>query len=163
MSHGNHSLRFRVALGIAALLSSPALHAAQNPAWDALKQLAPGQQIRVIMNDSRSYKGGFESVTDDVIVIHTKGGDRTLERQSVKLVSSRQAGHRGRHALIGAAVGAGAGLGMGTAIDADCSPQAIFCTGNRGKAILTPAFGLIGAGIGALLPAGSWQELYRAN
>jgi len=28
---------------------------------------------------------------------------------------------------------------------------------------LTPAFALLGAGIGALLPAGGWREIYRAR
>ena len=113
--------------------------------------------------DSKSHKGEFQSITDDVIVIHAKGGDQTLPRQSVKLVSSRRPGHRGRHALIGAVIGAGAGLGIGAAVDADCSPQSFVCTGNKGKAIAAPLLGLVGAGIGALLPTGGWQELYRAN
>jgi len=145
------------------LLNSPALNAAQNSAWDTLKQLTPGQQIRVIMNDSKSYRGEFQSVTEEAIVIHTKEGDQTLARQNVKLVSSRRPGHRGRHALIGAAIGGGVGLGIGAAVDADCSPQSFVCTGNKGKAIATPVLGLLGAGIGALLPAGSWRQLYRAN
>jgi len=42
--------------------------------------------------------------------------------------------------------------------DNDCSSQSNACTGNKGKAIPTPVFGLIGAGMGALLPASGWQE-----
>ncbi len=163
MSPRNRSFRFSLALVFFGLLTSSSLCAGQNPAWDILKQLAPGQQIRVVLNDSKSYKGEFQSITDDVIVLHAKGGDQTLARQSVKSVSSRRPGHRGRHALIGAAIGAGAGLGFGAAVDADCSPQSVICTGNKGKAIGTPVLGLLGAGIGALLPTGGWQELYRAN
>ena len=96
----------------------------------------------------------FQSVTDDAVIIRTNGADQTVSRSSVERVSSRHPGHRGRHVLIGAGIGAGAGLGTGAAIDNNCTRQSIVCTGNKGKAILTPVFGLIGAGIGALLPAG---------
>src|SRR6266849_2454449 len=42
--------------------------------------------------------------------------------------------------------------------DNDCSSHSNACTGNKGNAIPTPVFGLIGAGMGALLPASGWQE-----
>jgi hypothetical protein len=153
----------RVVLPLLGLLVSSSLCGAQNPAWNNLKQLSPGQQVRVVVNSKKSFKGQFQSTTDDAIIIRSNGADQTLSRSSVQKVSSRRAGHRGRHALIGAAIGAGAGLGTGAAIDNDCSPNSIVCTGNKGKAILTPVFGLLGAGIGALLPAGGWQEVYRAD
>lgn len=142
------------------LINSP-LCGAENPEWNNLKQLSPGQQVRVQLNDSKFSKGRFQSVSDDAIIVRAKGADKTFHRSDVQLVSLRRSGHRVRHALIGAAIGAGAGLGTGAAIDNDCTRQSIVCTGNKGKAILTPAFAVIGAGIGALLPAGSWQELYR--
>jgi len=152
----------RLVLPLFSLLVSSSLCGAQNPAWNNLKQLSPGQQVRVVVN-SKSFKGQFQSATDDAIIIRSGGADQTLSRSSVQKVSSHRAGHRGRHALIGAAIGAGAGLGTGAAIDSDCSRTSIICTGNKGKAILTPVFGLLGAGIGALLPAGGWQEVYRAD
>jgi hypothetical protein len=148
--------------------SSPCLPVArlcgsENPAWNNLKQLSPGQQVRVVLDSNKSFKGQFQSVTDDAIIIHANGVSQTLSRSSVQKVSSHRSGHRGRHALIGAAIGAGAGLGTGAAIDSDCSRQSIVCTGNKGKAILTPVFGLIGASIGAILPASGWQEVYRSK
>ncbi len=153
----------RMVLPFVGLLVSSSLCGAQNPEWNNLTQLTPGPQVRVVVNNNKSFKGQFQSTTDDAIIIRSKGTDQTLSRSSVQLVSSRRAGHRGRHAVIGAAIGAGAGLGIGAAIDNDCSPNSIVCTGNKGKAILTPVFGLLGAGIGALLPAGGWQEVYRSN
>lgn len=162
MSLRNRPLSFTMALALLGLVTSPSLHA-QNPAWDSLKQVTNGQMIRVVLNDTKSYKGEFRSVSDEAIVIHSRGADQSVPRQSVKQVYSKRPGHRGRHALIGAAIGAGAGLGTGAAIDADCSPQSIVCTGNYGKAIVTPVFGLLGAAIGAALPTGGWQEIYRSN
>src|SRR6266478_8396819 len=97
------------------------------------------------------------------ILLRVAGEDRSIARETVRRVSLETNSHRGKHALIGAAIGAGGGLGAGIAIDNDCSPNAIVCTGNQGKAILTPAFALLGAGIGALLPAGGWREIYRAR
>jgi hypothetical protein len=158
-----HTFCPRVVLTLFGLLLSSSVSGAQNPAWNNLKQLGPGQQVRVVVNSKKAFKGQFQSSTDDAIIIRFSGADQTLSRSSVKKVSSRRAGHRGRHVLIGAAVGAGVGLGIGAAIDNDCSSNSIVCTGNKGKAILTPVFGLVGAGIGALLPAGGWQEVYRAD
>ena len=142
------------------LIASP-LCGAENPEWNNLKQLSPGQQVRVQLNDGKFSKGDLQSVSDDAIVIRAKSADQTFQRSGVKKVSTRRSSHRARHALIGAAIGAGVGLGTGAAIDNDCTPQDFICTGNKGKAILTPVFGLIGAGIGALIPAGGWHEIYR--
>jgi hypothetical protein len=50
----------------------------------------------------------------------------------------------------------------GIAVD-HCTPTVIVFTDNKGKAILTPGFALLGAGIGALLPAGGWREVYRSR
>jgi hypothetical protein len=154
---------FRLGLLLLISLISSLLHGAENPNWANLKQLASGQQVRVMVNSKKSLKGQFQSVSDDAIVIHTNGVEQTLSRSNVQEVSLHRPGHRGRHALIGAAIGAGAGLGIGAAIDNDCNSQSIVCTGNKGKAILAPAFGLIGAGIGSILPTGSWLEVYRSN
>jgi hypothetical protein len=157
------AFRLRMALPLLGLLICCSLRAAENPAWNNLKQLIPGQQIRVVLTSNKTAKGQFRSSTDDAITIWSKGAEQTLSRTDVLQVSSRRTGHRGRHVLIGAAIGAGAGLGTGAAIDNDCSPNSIICTGNKGKAILTPVFGLLGAAIGALLPTGGWQEIYRSK
>jgi hypothetical protein len=127
--------------------------------WGNLKQLAPGQETKVVLNDATSYQGKLQSVSDDVLVIHTGNGNQTFTRQSVARVSIKRRGHRGRNALIGAALGAGAGLGVGAAID-HCGSKPAPCFGNKGKAIATPLFALIGAGIGALISRGGWQEVY---
>lgn len=152
----------KVALSVLAILFIPSLVAAQNSAWDSLKQLARGDRIRVVQKDSKSFTGEFQSCTDEAIILHAKSADQTILRQNLQSVSIRRAGHRGRNALIGGAIGAGVGIGAGVAIDR-CSPNDIICTGNKGKAILTPVFGLLGALVGAVIPAGSWQQIYRAG
>jgi hypothetical protein len=146
-----------------ALTADPLVGAVEKSDWGSLKQIAAGQTIKVTVNHGASSQGDFQSATEDALVLRVAGGDRSIARETVRRVSLKTNSHRGKHALIGAAIGAGGGLGAGIAIDNDCSPNAIVCTGNNGKAILTPALALLGAGIGALLPAGGWREIYRAQ
>jgi hypothetical protein len=155
--------RVALLLPLLSLAAGPSLQAAEKSDWDNLKQVALGQTIKVIATDGKSSPSDLQSVSDDALVLRLAGGDRSFPRDTVQRVSIKRNGHRGRHALIGAAIGAGAGLGAGIAIDNDCSPTSIVCTGNKGKAVLTPAFALLGAGIGALLPAGGWREFYRSR
>lgn len=131
--------------------------------WNVVQQLTSGQEVKAVLKAGGSRRGSFESADNSGIVIRSRKGEQTLSRDQVARVLVKGKGHRGRHALVGAAIGAGAGLGAGAAIDNDCSKTSFFCTGNKGKAILTPVFGLIGAGIGALLPSGGWREVYRSR
>ena len=154
---------FELALLLSWLIAGQSLRAADKTDWNSLKQLGPGQEVQIVLNDAKSYTGEFRSVKEEAIVIQLKAGEETFSRQTVHRVSARRRSRRGRNALIGGAIGAGAGLGIGAAIDAQCGPQSIVCTGNKGKAIGTPLFGLLGAGIGALIPTGGWQEIYRSR
>ena len=133
---------------------------AQSGDWATVQALAPGESIKVALQDGGSIRGKFQSASDTGLIIAAGAGQKTLSRDNIRSVSVKHNGHRGRHALIGAAIGAGAGLGMGVAVDNDCTKTSFVCTGNRGKAILTPVFALIGAGIGAVLPAGGWRKVY---
>jgi hypothetical protein len=46
--------------GLAASVPLPAADApARTSNWDDLKNLAPGQEIRVVLNDAKSYRGKF--------------------------------------------------------------------------------------------------------
>jgi len=148
-----------------ALTADPLVGAVEKSDWGSLRQIAPGQTIKVAIKHGASPQGEFQSATEDALVLRVAGEDRTIARDTVQRVAIKTDSHRGKHALIGAAIGAGGGLGAGIAVDnaASCTPNTIFCTGNQGKLIATPAFALIGAGIGALLPAGGWREIYRTR
>jgi hypothetical protein len=148
------------------LLLVPGLSLAQSSQnnWDNLKQLAPGEQIRIVLNDAKSYSGQFQSVSDDGIVLRLGKDTQTFERQTVLRVSTRGNSHRGRNALIGLAVGAGAGvivavaspeLGQGKCAQGSCI--------NATSAMLAGFVGAaVGAGLGAVLPTGGWHDVYRA-
>ena len=139
--------------------------------WDNLKSLTPGQEVHVVTNNVKSYQGEFESLSDGGITLRQATGEQTLARKDILRVS-RKIGqnHRGRNALIGMVVGAGAGLVVGLTpymIQRNCTEGPAFNCGyppnpHRAEA-LTPAGGLAGAAIGAVLPTGGWHDVYRAH
>jgi hypothetical protein len=137
------------------------LLSAQSSDWEGVKRLSSGRQVKIVLGNGTSYKGHVRSVDENSLALES---GRIAVKQEIKRVLIKTGGHRGKHALIGGAIGAAAGLGVGAGIDSGCNRSSFtICTGNLGKAVLTPAFGLIGLGIGALLPAGGWQEIYRCN
>ncbi len=145
----------------------------RSSSWDNLKSLTPGQEIRVVMNNAKSYQGEFESLTDGGITLRLAAGEQTLARNDILRVSSKGQKHRARNALIGAAVGAGAGLVIGLAANhviwshTNCTEGPAFGCGYPPNPhwgiILTPVGGLAGAIIGGLVPTGGWHDVYRAH
>ena len=145
----------------------------QLSSWDNLKSLTPGQEIRVVMNNVKSYQGEFESFSDDGITLRQAAGEQTLPRKDILRVSWKGRNHQSRNALIGAVVGAGAGLGIGLYANyviwkqVNCTEGPLFfCAGPPNPhwgLILTPVGGLVGSIIGAAAPTGGWHDLYRAH
>jgi len=142
----------------------------RSSSWDNLKSLTPGQEIRVVMNNVKSYQGEFESLSDEGITLRQAAGEQTLARKDVLRVSRKGQGHRSRNTVIGTAVGAGVGLGLGVAHylrPRNCTLGPLFnCEGPSNldlAKILTPVGGLTGAAIGAVVPTGGWHDVYRAR
>jgi hypothetical protein len=128
--------------------------------WGNLKQVVPGQQIRIVLNDAKSYTGQFQSASDEGLVVSTGGTDQTFERQNVLRVSTKGASHRGRNALIGAGIGGGFGAAVGGASD---PKQEVLPGGAVAAAALGVVFGATGAVVGAVIPTGRWHDVYRAR
>jgi hypothetical protein len=150
------------AFGATMRLPLRAADAPANSTWDNLKTLSAGQEIHVVLNGAQSFQGTFQSLSEGGITLRQSGGDQTVARQDVLRVSSKGQKHRGRNALIGAAVGAGVGLGLGAAADRS-SQNDIIKLHHWGLAVGAPLGALIGAGGGALLPTGNWHDVYRAR
>lgn len=129
-------------------------------AWDSLKQLTSGQKIQIVEMSLKDYQGTFVAFTEDAIVIDVKGKRKSCQRDSVLRVSSRGPSKRGRHALMGTAIGAGAGALIGYLVGANYHEE-----GEEGVFMLV--FTPIGAGVGALtgasLPAYDYRVIYRAQ
>jgi thiamine pyrophosphate-dependent acetolactate synthase large subunit-like protein len=128
--------------------------------WENLKELASGQEIRVVLNDAKSFQGQFQSMSDESLVIGSAAGEQTFNKPSVLRVSFKGQGHRLRNAAIGAAIG----FGVGAAIGAAWANPGAYCCGRGVSAAVAGAGGLaIGGVTGAALPTGGWRDVYRAR
>ena len=133
--------------------------------WESLRTLAPGDGIRIVLNDAKSYQAKFQSVSDKAIVVRLETGGQSFAREGVLRVSAKSQSHRRRNAFIGLVVGGAAG-----AIVAVASPELGQGTCSQGSCIdagtvsaLGFAGGGLGAGIGAAIPTGGWHDVYRAR
>jgi hypothetical protein len=145
-------LRRWVSLFAVLLMLSQAV-LAQTGEWAVLRQLLPGQKVKVETSGGKSYVGSVQSVTDDLIQL---GKNDVIGRADVQRVLLWSPGHHGRNALIGLGIGAGFGVAAGLS----CGKDAIVSKGQC-MAVGAPFFGGVGAGIGALLPShGKWHEVY---
>lgn len=147
------SLR-RLALSIFMLALLSQYIPAQSNDWAIVKQLVPGQDVKVQLVSGKSYRGAVKSVSDDSILVEK---NHLVQRQDVRRVLLPKPNHRLRNTLIGLGVGAGTGLAIGAAADAQ-DKSGWFP--NLGKAAGPPMFGIIGLGAGALLPTGGWRAIY---
>jgi hypothetical protein len=154
---------FSVAFLMAGLPLVAAPSTTRQADWGNLMNLAPREEIKVVVDGANSRRGTLQSVTDDAITVHFVTGDESFARQNVRQVLAKRRGHRGMHALIGMTVGAVAGLAIGIASDRSNSHQFINILPNGGKVAGTGAGAIVGAGVGALLPSGGWKRIYAAG
>ena len=144
------------------LLSAGAQAQDLEQSWANLRILRVGQKIQVVDQKLKSQDGTFVSVSDDAISLRVDQDEISVQRAEVLRVSSHQGMGRGKHTLIGLAVGVGGGLVVGLALGS------LFTEPNEGlkdPAFLPAFIGLgagIGAGIGAALPTGR-PTVYRAG
>ena len=142
------------------MLSITAGAQAQEESWDNLRSLRAGEKIQVVDQKLKSQTGTFVSVSDEAISLRVNQDEISVQRADVLRVSSHQGMGRGKHTLIGLAVGGVGGLAVGLALGS------LFTEPNEGlkdPAFLPAFIGLgagIGAGIGAALPAGR-PTIYR--
>ena len=136
-------------LSILVLAAASLLAQADN--WDLLRGIYPGQTTHVHTLDGRLISGGFISTTDAKIVIRLRTGDQTITKDQIKKISVRKSSKRWRNAGIGAATGAAAIGVLFAANGVDGGGSLV-----AGAVI---AYGLMGAGIGALFPG--YDTLYR--
>jgi len=126
--------------------------------WDNLKRLATGDDIRIVLNDTKSHEAKFQSVSDQAIVVRLATGEQTFTRESVLRISTKGKSHRLRNALIGAAAVGGIGAACaGSNYNHDKE------SGSIAFAVGVPFAIAAGAGVGALMPTGGWHDVYRAR
>jgi hypothetical protein len=162
-----HRRRFSFTIGMTVLMLGyigiGSVNAAESKStqanWENLKQLAAGQQIRVVLDDAKSYRAQFQRVSDEGLVVHAGGGEQTFERQKILRVSTKGASHRGPNAAIGASIGGAGGALIGA------NPSTAFSQVSRGRSMLFGMLSGIGVGIavGAAMPTGGWHDVYRVR
>jgi hypothetical protein len=128
--------------------------------WANLNQLVTGAEIRVTLATGETLRGFVQRVTPESLAINATTSQETLFRQDIRRVALKRPGHRGRHTLLGLAIGAGAGLALGAGVDSQRRPGDWFPS--FGKAVLSPLGALIGTVVGVALPTGGWRDVYRA-
>jgi len=129
--------------------------------------LSSGEEIQVVEKNAKSFRGKFEIVSEDALIVRLESGDQSFERQSILRVSTKGGSHRLRNAALGAAIGAGVGLAVGAASDASnsCSSNPGFLCDlhfDFGKQILTPLGAAAGGLIGTATGGRKWREIYRS-
>ena len=117
--------------------------------WAVLGGLRVGQKIQIVDMNSKRHNGSFLSATDSAITFTEGKSERSLQKPDVSSVKLRGQ-RRMRNVLIGLGAGAGSMALIGGAACAPSGTDLGFgCA--AGGALLG---GVVGAPIGALMPAG---------
>lgn len=145
---------------IVAVLSQPFALLAQSNDWSAVKALGNGQEIRVETKSGNKFDGELGSVSDDKIVVSTKGKTEEVAFTDVKKIHRVGNGSRGTGVAIGAAIGAGVGAAIGGG--------ALAATGGSDDTggVIAPFIGVgaaVGAVVGALIPRKKRTLVYEAK
>lgn len=153
-------MRMRMTLALVLALLTPAFARAQSAigSWDNLKQLHPGQKIEVVDLHLKKSKGKFVSLTDEAISLRNKKQQQSITRAEVMRVSVRDASHRKREMVLGAAIAGGAALAIGLLANAPARNEGTGCDG------CVAGFAAAAAGGGAALGATcGYRTIYRAK
>jgi small nuclear ribonucleoprotein (snRNP)-like protein len=127
--------------------------------WNNLSILIPGQQIRVVLKDAKSYQGEFKAVDEQGIILRLSKGEQMLARQDVRRVFVRGKNHLARNMVIGGVIGAvlfalPAELAIAHNSNMPATPSEVYPW-----VVFVP----MGALVGAAMPTGQWREVYRAR
>ena len=128
--------------------------------WNQVKTIVPGAGIRV-KTQAGTIRGRLQSVSDDGLVINSQNRQQMLAGQQILEVDVAKPSRRRHNVLIGLGVGAAAGAGLTLGATTGCSGTS--CNLARGvlTAIGAVFVGGVGAIIGAVIPTGGWQGVYR--
>jgi hypothetical protein len=141
----------------ALVLSLMALASMQDAAWSPVMQIAPRADVQVRLDSGVTHRGAFNRADERSVTIDVGRHEIGLERNRITRVAvNRGTHHRKRNTAIGLL----AGMLVGAAISqARCDPQQTYCPeGSPAGALPGMAAGAL---VGAALPSGDWQVVYR--
>ena len=139
----------------AILLALNALGAQGDPAsWAKVEQLRPGQALRVLCSDQRTWTGRLVGSSSDTLILNVGGTERKIARSDVLRADVKS---RAKSTLIGLGIGAAAGVGIGYAAGSGLKSGERSTAAGLGAILIAP----VGAVIGALSPG--WKTVYRGE
>jgi hypothetical protein len=139
------------------LLFAATTAAAQSPMndWSPVRQLLPGQPVRVLTDAAILQAGTLGSVTEDSITLIVGGQDQRLARAAIREVSVERRSRK-RNVWWGLAIGAAASF---AAVGLSCAGESEGCS-ESAPAWFYPLAGA-GALTGALMPPRTvWRGVY---
>lgn len=124
--------------------------------WKSVSALTAGDKVRFSLKAGKPVNGLFRNWTPEGVTIDAT----TVKRDDVKKVERVRGGGRLKHVAIGAAIGFGGGFAIGVAAGG-CHPNDFLCR-PRGEVggVVGGAGLIVGALIGAALPAHRNQLIY---
>lgn len=156
MRNNLFALSLALVLALAPCAAVNAQDMAAQGAWSAVETVAPGNELVIDMKSGERIQGRFAGATAATLIITQKKTDIRIERGEIQRVFRHRSTSHSKGALTGAAVGGAAGIisgvGVHSAAKGDIVPG------------MTPALGLVGAGIGAIFGRGRKKVLlYEAR
>lgn len=138
------------------LLSVVVFGLTQGAKWVPVTHIAPRADVHVLLESGATYRGRFVTADDQSITIAVGRNPIHVQQDAIRRVSvNRGTHHRRRNAVIGLL----AGMVLGAAVyQARCSPRSYCAEGTPAGALPGMAAGAI---VGAALPSGDWQVVYR--
>jgi hypothetical protein len=128
--------------------------------WENVKAIAPGTQIRLVIDKAKPLMGSLQSVTDGEVVFKHGSGPRSVARSQITSISVRKKGHRLRNALIGLGTGTALGLLVGHGFARNCPGWFCGLSADADTAV-GGVGGLVGGTlVGLFWPTGRWQKVY---
>jgi len=127
--------------------------------WDRLRELRPGQSIKVKEIDGPQHSGIFRSVSADRLTMTDGKSEISIEQAKIRRVQVRSGERRLRNFLIGAGIGAAIGVVTDNTLGVYIRNESAQGDGARAATYLLP-IGLVG-GIAAAVPA--YQTVYRTK
>ena len=150
-------MRSFLALVMLCALASSALGQDRHD-WQSVSRLGIGDRLRVSLRTG-PVDGVFQSWTPQDVTV----GTVTAKREDVvKVERYRHGGARGKHAGVGALIGFGGGFAIGASVNL-CVGFGPCISRPEGGAVVGGAGAVIGALIGALLPARSKELIYSSG
>src|SRR5579872_4862570 len=99
--------------------------------WERLRELKPGDTVKITNTAGEEQKGTFTAVTDDGISLKTKNAEVSVEKAKVRKVEVRSGSRRARNVLIGAAIG----VAIGVTVDQTLGQYLRNESGESGRAV----------------------------